>query len=98
MSQVLTSDEEGIAAVAADVAAGAAADLALGDLAADVVFGAVGVERDLRAIEHHQQFGLVGVQAGEQPIEGGKAGAAPEDAVEAGPQGRPCVVGLGSRR
>ena len=83
----LDQRQEGIAAVASDVAAGSAADLALGDEGTDVVFGAVGMERDLRAIEHHQQFSLVGVQAGKQPIEAGKAGAAPEDAVEAGPQG-----------
>ncbi len=60
--------EESIAAVAAGIAAGAAADLASDDLAADVVFGAIGVERDLRAFEHHQQFRLVGEQPGEQAI------------------------------
>ncbi len=79
--------EEGIAAVAAGIAARAAADLAFGHLAADVVFRAVGVERDLRAIEHHQQFRLVGVQPSEQAVEGGKAGAAFEDAIKAGAQG-----------
>src|SRR6266849_3592857 len=38
--------EEGIPAVASGIAAGAAADFAFGDVAADVVFGAVGVEWD----------------------------------------------------
>src|SRR5216683_6276987 len=68
--------EEGIPAVASGIAAGAAADFAFGDVAADVVFGAVGVEWDLRVIEHHQQFGFIGMQPGEQSIEGGKAGLA----------------------
>lgn len=85
--------EEGVAALAACVAAGAAADLALGDLAADVVFRAVGVKRDIGLVEDHQQFRLVGVEAGEQPVEGGEAGLAFEDAVEAGTQG-----GLSRRR
>ena len=34
-------------------------------------------------IEHGQQLGLVGVQSGEQAIEGDETGAAAEDAVEA---------------
>src|SRR5215210_7469749 len=38
--------KEGVAAIAAKIALGAAADLALGDLAADVVLGTVGVQRD----------------------------------------------------
>src|SRR5205085_5376895 len=68
------------------ITARSTADLALGDLAADVVFGAVGVKRDLGAVEHHQQFGFIGVQPGEQSIEGGKAGLALEKSVEAGAQ------------
>ena len=75
--------EKGVAAVAADVAVGSAADLSLGYLAADVVFRAVGVQRDLGVVEHHQQLGLVGVQPLKQAVEGGEAGTAPEDAVEA---------------
>src|SRR3954462_8667432 len=78
--------EEGIPAVAAKIALGAAADLALGHLAADVVFGAVGVQRDLWMVEHHQQLGLVGVQPLQQAVEHDEAGAALEDAVGAGAQ------------
>ncbi len=37
-------------------------------------------------IEHSQQFSLVGVQPGEQPIEGGEPSVPAEDAVEAGAQ------------
>lgn len=59
----------------------------------------VGVQRDFRAIEHDQQFGLVCVLSGQQPVEAGKAGAAFEDAVEAGPQGgsalRTGIVAIG---
>src|SRR5690349_11824140 len=78
----LGQTEEGIATVAPDVAAGSGADLAAGDLAANIVFGAVGMQRDLRAIQHPQQFGLVGMQPCQQAIERGKAGAAAEDAIE----------------
>ena len=45
------------------------------------------MERYLRTVEGHQQLGLVGVQPSEQPVEGGEAGSASEDAVEAGAQG-----------
>ncbi len=74
--------EEGIAAIAPGVAAGSGADLAAGDLAADVVFGAVGMQRDLRPLQHHQQFGLVGMQPLQQSIQRDEAGAAAEDAIE----------------
>src|SRR6202043_3996390 len=83
--------EESIAAVAAGVAAGAAADLAPADLAADIVLGSVGVQRDLRAVEDEEQFGLVGVKSGEQAIEGNETGAPLEDAVEAGTQCDPAL-------
>src|SRR5712691_9553598 len=82
----LDQAEEGVAAIAPDVAAGAAADLAPDDLAADVALGAVGVQRDLRVVENQQQLGLFGVQSGQQPIEGGKAGLPLEDMVEASAQ------------
>src|SRR5208283_383582 len=81
----LAEAEEGVAAVAAGVGLGAAADLAFGHLAADVVLRTIGVQRDLRVVEHHQELGLVGVQPLEQAVEGGKAGGAQEDAVEARP-------------
>src|SRR3954463_13868065 len=41
--------QEGIAAVAADIAARPGTDLAPGDVAADMVLRAIGVQRDLRA-------------------------------------------------
>lgn len=78
--------EESVAAVAAAGHLGAAADLAPGDVQADVALGAIGVERDLRAVEHGQQFRLVGVQACKQAVEGGKTGASSEDAIEADAQ------------
>src|SRR5271163_5330030 len=56
----LQEPEEGVAAVAAGVAAGSAADLAFFDLATDVVLGAVGVQWDIGPLEHHQQFVFVG--------------------------------------
>src|SRR5262249_36538052 len=89
----LGETEEGVAAVSASIGAGATTDLALDDVAADVVLGAVGVERDVRAVEHPQQHGLVGMQASEQSVARDEAGSAFEDLVEAGPQG-----GLAERR
>jgi hypothetical protein len=45
LAQVLARPEKGVTAIAAGVVAGATADLALGDVAADVVFRSVGIER-----------------------------------------------------
>ena len=47
--------------VATDVAVGSAADGAFGHLATGVVFRSIGVKRNFRAIEHHQQLVFVGV-------------------------------------
>ena len=80
--------EESIAAISSAVATRAAADFSLGHLTANVVLGAVGVEGNFGPFEHHQQFGLVGVQAREQAIEGDEPGALrEEDAIEACSQG-----------
>ena len=54
--------EEGVATIASGVAASSCTDLAAGHLAADVVLGAIGVQRDFRPFQHHQQLGLVGPQ------------------------------------
>ena len=81
----LDDAEEGVAAIAADIAAGATADLAPGHVAADVVLRSVGVQRDLGSVEHHQQFGFVGVEPREQTVEGDEAGLAREDAIEPRP-------------
>ncbi len=75
--------EEGVAAVAAGVAVGAAADLSFGHVGAEVALGAIGMQRDVGAVERHQRLGLVRVQPGEQPIERGEACVPAEDAVEA---------------
>ena len=64
------------------MAAGAAADLASGDVTADVVFRSVGVQGDFGALQHHQQFGLVGVKPHQQAIEGDEAGLLHEAAIE----------------
>jgi len=79
--------QECIAAILPGIAASSSAYLALRDESANVVFGAIGVERDLWTIEHHQQFGLVCVQPGQKPVQSNKAVAAPKYPVEAGPQG-----------
>ena len=81
----LCQPEAGIAAIAAAVGT-VPVDLSLGHLATDVVLGAVGMQRLLRPVEHHQQFGLVGMQPGKQPVQSGKAGAPAEDAIEAASQ------------
>ena len=74
--------QEGIAAITAGIAACPGADLPARDLTADVVLRAIGVERDLRAFQHHQQLGLVGMQPRQQAIQRDEAGAAAEDPVE----------------
>ena len=53
-------------------------------MAPDVVLRAVGVQRDLRPLQHHQQFGLVGMQPSQQTVQRHEAGAAQKDAVEPG--------------
>ena len=83
----LGQSEEGIAAIATGVASGASADLSLDDLAADVVLRSVGVERDFGPIQHHEQFGFVGMEPREQAVEGDEAGFAAEDTVKPCPQG-----------
>src|SRR5215208_163421 len=85
--------EEGVPAIASGVAAGSAADLAPGDLGADVVLRSVGVQRDLGAVEHSEQVGLVGVQPREQPVQGDETGPTPEEAVKAGAQLGPAAPG-----
>jgi len=60
--------EESIAAIATDVASRADADLPPRDVAPDVVLRSGGVRRNFRPLQHHQQFGLVGMQARQQTI------------------------------
>jgi hypothetical protein len=43
---ILIEAEKGVAAVATNIASGAAADLSLGDLAADIVLRCIGVQRN----------------------------------------------------
>ena len=90
--------KEGIAAIAAEIAACAGADLAACDLAADVVLGAIGMQRHRGMIQHPQQVRLVGPQSCQQAIERGKAGAAAEDAVEPRAQRRRRRFDLGLTR
>jgi hypothetical protein len=78
--------EKGVATVTTDIAAGAGADFASGDVAANVVLGSVGVQRDFGSVEHYQQFWLVGVKPREQAVEGDEAGIAAKDAIEPRPQ------------
>src|ERR1700757_57912 len=87
----LVEAEKGVAAVATNVTSGAATDLSLGDLAADIVLRSIGVQWDLRPVEHHQQFTLVGMEPGKQTVEGDESGLVREDAIEAGAQGSPAL-------
>jgi hypothetical protein len=74
--------EEAVAAIPTHVTTRAAADLAPGHLAADVIFRSVGMEWDFGAVEHHQQFGLLRVQPGEQTVERDEPSLKREDAIE----------------
>ena len=78
--------QEGVAAIPSDLTEGSGADLSPSEVTADVVFRSVGVERDVWPFQHHQQFGLVGMQPGEQAVQGDEAGAVAEDAIEPRPQ------------
>jgi hypothetical protein len=90
-AQGLGNGDEGVDAAAPLVATGAAADFALFDADADVAFGVVGMERDVGAIEHAQEFVLDGEQRVENGVERGKAGGSGiEDAIEARAQSAAC--------
>jgi hypothetical protein len=79
-------------------------DFSPGDAGADVDFGPVGVKWRLVAIEDHQQFSLVGVDARQQTIQGGEADFGGEEGVEAPAQFpsplrvRIFPIGLGQRK
>ena len=75
--------QKSVAAIPADLTPGSGADLPPCDVTADVVFRSVGMERDFRPLQHHQQFGLVGVQPRQQAVQRDEASTAKEDAVEA---------------
>jgi hypothetical protein len=78
----LCQPEETVAAIATSVAAGPTTDLAPRYLTADVIFRSVGVERDLGAVEHHEQLGFLFVEAFEQAVERDESGLEREDAIE----------------
>ena len=78
--------EQDVAGIPACVADSSAGDLALGDIGADVVFGAVGIERDLGAVEHPQELMLAAMKPLEKPVEPDVAGSSSEDALETGAQ------------
>src|SRR5262249_46691113 len=85
--------KECTAAMATAIAAGAAADLAFGDVRANIVFRAVGVERDFGPLKHFEQLGFVGMESFEQAVERDEAGLTREDAIEPRHQGRFALFG-----
>src|SRR6202789_1366872 len=91
----LGQTEECIAAVPTNVAPCSGADLPACDVTANVVLRSIGVERDLRPLQHPPLGRLVGVQPREQTIQRGEAGVAQENAVEPSTQrARPTVGGV----
>lgn len=87
--------EERVTAIPSDLTAGSGADLPPRDVTADVVLRAVGVQRNFRPFQHHQQFDLVGVQPRQQAVQRDVAGAAKENTAEANPQcPSPGLLGL----
>ena len=82
----LHDPEESIPAVTPGFAACPGTGFASCDVTTDIVFGAIGVKRDLWPIRHSQQFGLVRVQTLQKPVERGNASASKEDAIEPGVQ------------
>ena len=55
--------EKAVSAVAASIASGSSADLALCHIVADDVFRSVVMERNFRTVEDDEQLGLVGERA-----------------------------------
>lgn len=76
--------QESVATITTDIAPCPGADVLPRGLAADIVLRAVGVERDLRVVQHHQQLSLVGMMPHQQAVQGDEAGAAEEDAYVSG--------------
>ena len=81
--------EHDVACLATIGAHRATRDPALGDAGAQVVFGGIGVERDLRSLHNLQQFVLSPVQASQQLTRFFVARALPKDLVEALSEVRP---------
>ena len=76
----LEQTKERIARLPSVIGPGAAGDFPLGHVAADVVFGTVGMKGYLRPIEDAQELVFAGVQARQEPVEGDEAGLAGENA------------------
>src|SRR3954452_7332365 len=89
----LRQAEAAVPAIASGVAAGSAADLAPGHLGADVVLRSVGVQRDLGAVEHPQEFRLVGVQPCKQPVQDDEVGPTRKEPIKPRPQFGPSSRG-----
>jgi hypothetical protein len=51
------------------------------------------VQRDLGTVEHPEQFGLVGMQPREQPVQGDETGSTLKDAIKPRPQFGPAAPG-----
>lgn len=77
----LRQTQEDVTSITTGVALGAAADLALDHLTAQVTLRAVGVQRDLRPVEHSKQLGLVRLQPSQGPVQEVEAGRAAEEPV-----------------
>jgi hypothetical protein len=75
--------EEGVAAVAAEITARAAAELAPGDVAADVIFRSVGVQGDVGSLKHQQELTLLCLEPAQEPVERGIARLRREDLLKA---------------
>ena len=71
-----------VATIAACIRTGSGGDFAARHLAANIVFRAVGVQRDLRALQHHEQFVFLCTKPRQEPVEGDEARLAGKDGVE----------------
>src|SRR5664279_1548583 len=78
--------EKGVPTPPAVVATSAAADFSYGDWIADILFGTVGVERNLGPVECDQQLGFPFFQPAQRIVEFGKSGDVAEDAIEPRPE------------
>src|ERR1039458_1170287 len=86
LSARLAKPQQSIAAITSEIASCPGADFAARDLTSDIALRAVGVQRNFRPVEHHQQLGLVGVKSRQKPVQGDETGAAEKDEIQTGGQ------------
>jgi hypothetical protein len=82
----LQETQHDIARGPACIAHGATGDFSLGHASADVVFGTIGVERDLRTLQHPEQLEFASMKPRKEAIQKRVTRAARKDAIDPSPR------------